>query len=349
MTVIGLDLHKRYITACAMTEDGEILAEQRRVVPEVAALEAFFVGLPAPLTVAMEATLYWAWLHDHLVARGITVQVAHAYQVKLIWQARAKTDPIDARKLAELARTHLLPTVWVAGPELRGQRKLLRGRAYLVRLRTSVKNRIHGHLMAENCRTAVTDVYGKAGRAWLATLPLPVATRLQVDLLLEVIDALNVRLKRMDRDVARHEPLALQLQTVPGIGVFGAMLLLAEIGSIERFASSHELAAYAGLVPSTHSSGGKTAHGTVGRAGNRWLKWILIEAVQALKLAPGPIGAQYQRLLRAKGKQKATVAAARKLCGYLFWMLKEGWTYEQWLLQYHELEVRPTQRMGTAA
>jgi len=165
MTVIGLDLHKRFITACAMTEDGAVLAEQRRVVPEVVALEAFFAGLPAPLTVAMEATLYWAWLHDQLVARGITVQVAHAYQVKLIWQARANTDPIDARKLAELARTHLLPTVWVGGPELRGQRKLLRGRAYLVRLRTSVKNRIHGHLMAENCRTAVTDVYGKAGRA----------------------------------------------------------------------------------------------------------------------------------------------------------------------------------------
>ncbi len=78
MTVIGLDLHKRYITACAMTDDGEVLAEQRHVVPEVAALEAFFRGLPEPLTVAMEATLYWAWLHDQLVARGIAVQVAHA-------------------------------------------------------------------------------------------------------------------------------------------------------------------------------------------------------------------------------------------------------------------------------
>jgi len=186
----------------------------------------------------------------------------------------------------------------------------------------------------------------------LKTLPLATATRLQVDLLLEVIDALNVRIKRMDRDVARfarHDAVAQQLQTVPGIGVFGAMLFLAEIGPVSRFRSSHELAAYAGLVPSTHSSGGKTAHGTVSRAGTRWLKWILIEAVQALKLAPGPIGAPYQRFVRAKGKQKATVAAARKLCCYLFWMLKEGGTYEQWLLQHHELEVRPTQRMGSAA
>lgn len=53
MTVIGLDLHKRYITACAMTEDGEILAGQRRVPPDLAALDAFFAGRPAPLTVTI--------------------------------------------------------------------------------------------------------------------------------------------------------------------------------------------------------------------------------------------------------------------------------------------------------
>ena len=352
MTVVGLDLHKRYVTACAMDEAGSVLAEQRRLLPEWEVLEGFLSTLPAPVTVALEGTLYWAWLHDHLVAGGYAVKVAHAYQVKLIWAARAKTDPIDARKLAELTRVNLLPTIWVADPETRARRKLLRGRAYLVRMRTQVKNRIHGHLTAENCRTATTDIYGVAGRAWLATLPLPPAVRLQVDLLLEVIDSLNVRIKRLDREVAktaRHDPQAELLQTVPGIGVFGAMLILAELGSLARFRSSHELAAYAGLVPSTRSSGGKTTHGSVAHSGSAWLKWILIEAVQALKLAPGPIGAHYQKLLRAKGKQKAAVAAARKLVCYLYWMLKEGWTYEEWLQQHHELEVRPRQHMGSAA
>jgi transposase len=68
----------------------------------------------------MEATRYWAWLHDQLTAAGIGAVAAHPYQVKLIWQARCKTDPIDARKLAELLRTNLLPTV--LGPERRGAR-----------------------------------------------------------------------------------------------------------------------------------------------------------------------------------------------------------------------------------
>jgi transposase len=174
-----------------------------------------------------------------------------------------------------------------------------------VRLRTRIKNRIHGYLTAENCRCLVTDLYGKAGRAWLQAVRLPEISRLQVDLLVEMLDALDVRIRRLDQRVQRtvkQDAIAERLQTVPGIGPFGALLLLAEIGRIDRFASSHQLTAYAGLVPSTRSSGDKTTHGTVGAEGSPWLKWILIEIVQTLKLAPGPIGRHYQKLLRSKGK-----------------------------------------------
>lgn len=347
MTWVGLDLHKRYITVCALDDAGTILAEHRRLPADDTALLAWLGNLPAPVTVAMEATVYWAWLHDRLTAAGYAAVVAHPRQVKLIWHARCKTDPIDARKLAELARTNLLPAIWIPDAEARSRRKLLRGRAYLVRLRTRVKNRIHGYLTAENCCCLFTDLYGKAGRAWLQAVPLPEGSRLQVDLLLETLDFLEIRIGRLDqriRRTVRQDAVAERLQSVPGIGPFSALLLLAEIGRIDRFASSHQLAAYAGLVPSTRSSGDKTTHGSVGSEGSPWLKWVLIEIVQTLKLAPGPIGRQYQKLLRSKGKAKATVAAARKLCCYLYWMLKEGWGYEEWLRQ-HELGVRPEQAL----
>jgi transposase len=349
---VGLDLHKRYITACALDDGGRIVAEHRRLPPDVPALAEWLQALGSAVTVAMEATLYWAWLHDQLSAAGMAAVAAHPYQVKLIWQARCKTDPIDARKLAELLRTNLLPTVWVPDAEVRARRKLLRGRAYLVRVRTQLKNRIHGHLTAENLRTTVTDLYGRAGRAWLSSVALSPAGRVQVDLLLELVDALDARIRSLDDRVKRlvqGDPVAQRLQTWPGIGTFGAALLLAEIGTIVRFRSAHELAAYAGLTPSTQSSGDKTRHGGVGRAGSPWLKWLLIEIVQSLKLAPGPVGQHYQKLLRAKGKPKATVAAARKLCCYLYWCLTEGWSYEEWLRQHERSEVRPVQSLGSAA
>lgn len=355
MTTVGLDLHKHYITACALDANGRVIAERRRLRPDLDELLSFVAAFGAPVTIAMEATLYWAWLEQHLRTGGYTVEVAHAHQVKLIWQARAKTDPIDAYKLAELSRVHCFPAIWIADPETRARRVLLRGRAQLVRVRTQLKNRIHGLLVSVNCRWERSDLYGVAGRAWLAALALPPAVRQQVDIYLEVLDEMTTRIKRLDRAVlvaAKAEPRAAQLQTVPGIGPFGALLILAEIGSVTRFRTSHELAAFAGLTPTTRSSGDKTTHGSVGRSGSPWLKWILIETVQALKLAPGPIGVHYAHLVRAKGKQKATVAAARKLCCYLFWMLVNGWTYDEWLTQHehhHELGVRPRQRMGSAA
>lgn len=352
MLWVGLDLHKRYITACVVDEAGQVVAEHRRLAPEASVLIPWLQALGSPVTVGMEATLYWAWLYDQLSAVGIPAQAAHPYQVKLIWQTRCKTDAVDARKLADLLRTQLLPAVWVPTGEIRAHRKLLRGRAYLVRLRTSVKNRIHGQLTAENHRCPQADLYGRAGRAWLATVPLSAMGRVQVDLLLELVDELTERIGRLDGRVKRlvqEDPVAQRLMTWPGIGAFGAALLLAEIGTVRRFRSAHELAAYAGLTPSTQSSGDKTRHGGVGRAGSPWLKWILIEIVQSLKLAPGPVGMQYQKLLRAKGKAKATVAAARKLCCYLYWCLKEDWSYEEWLQQYVKREVRPMHSLGSAA
>ena len=172
----------------------------------------------------MEATLYWAWLTDRLEATGVTVQVAHAYQVKLIWQARSKTDPIDARKLAELLRTHLLPTIWVADAATRARRQLLRGRAFLVRQRTQLKNRSHGHLVAEHHDCPTTDLYGKAGRTWLASVALSPALREQVDLLLRLVDVLTQEIQALDHRVKRAahgNAVARQLQRFPVWGRSG--------------------------------------------------------------------------------------------------------------------------------
>src|SRR6184192_1810069 len=321
MYYVGLDLHKKYITGCALDSQGAVVATERRLPPVLATVLSWLAPVGQPAAVALEATLYWAWLHDRLTAAGYQVAVAHPQQVKLICHARCKTDPVDARKLADLLRTDLLPAIWIPDAATRARRTLLRGRAWVVRTRTRVKARIQAYLAAENERVPVSDLFSRGGRAWLATVALPPEVRSQVD----------------------------RLQTIPGIGPFGALLLLAEIGTITRFGSSHELAAYAGLVPSTRSSGGKTAHGSVGPAGSAWLKWLFVEAVQTLKRQPGPVRSQYERLLRAKGKPKATVAAARKLCCYVYWMMKEGRSYDDWLRQRHQREVRPIQAVASVA
>ena len=154
---------------------------------------------------------------------------------------------------------------------------------------------------------------------------------------------------RSGRQAAAPAPDAQRLQSIPGIGAFGAALLLAEIGAIGRFLSAHELAAYAGLVPSTRSSGDKTAHGGVGQASNHWLKWILIEAVPTLRQVPGPVRFHFERLLRAKGKPTATVAAARKLSTYIYWMWTQGLSYPAWLEAETKRAGCPMQTLASSA
>jgi transposase len=335
MYYAGLDLHRKYFTLCVLTSEGHVVCDHRRLPAELEPLLSLLREVGGPVTVTVEATLQWAWLHDRLTAAGFTV----------------KTDPIDARKLAELTRVNLLPSIWVPSPEVRSWRQLIRGRAALVRWRTRAKNRIHGCLAAENLRVATTDLFGRAGREWLAHAPVSPMARRDIEVQLAVITALETQITGYDTDVKRiaKHPAAQRLQTIPGIGVFGAALLLAEIGTIQRFHSAHELAAYAGLVPSTRSSGDKTSHGGVSGASNHWLKWILIEAVQTLKQVPGPVRFHYERLLCAKGKPKATVAAARKLCTYIYWMGTPGLTYAAWL----EIEPKrvgcPMQTLASSA
>jgi transposase len=180
---------------------------------------------------------------------------------------------------------------------------------------------------------------------------LPAIVRRHVNRLRENQALLTTQSQSLDRhskDTVQRDATGRRLQTIPGVGPFGALLLHAEIGPISRFHSAQELAACAGLVPSTHSSGGKTRHGTIGR-GDPWLKWLLVEALQTLKLAPGPVGDHYTKLLRAKGKPTATVAAARKFCTCLYWMPTEEWSYTEWLRHHDRSEVRPAQPPGSAA
>jgi transposase len=115
-TFVGLDLHERYITACALDATGGIIAEIRQLATSLDSVASWVAALPAPVSVAMEPTLYWEWLVARLQEAGYEAyeaQVADAYQLKLIWQARVKTDIIDARKIAELLRTNLLPAIWL--------------------------------------------------------------------------------------------------------------------------------------------------------------------------------------------------------------------------------------------
>jgi transposase len=117
------------------------------------------------------------------------------------------------------------------------------------------------------------------------------------------------------------------LKTIPGIRDFFARLVDAEIDDISRFPNPKKLAACAGLVPSTYSSGGKTYHGRIITQGNKWLRWAFVEAVGPAIASDTQLRAQYDHL-KFRGINKARVAIARKLLTIAFQILRDQRAYE---------------------
>ena len=163
-------------------------------------------------------------------------------------------------------------------------RLLVRLRITLGRQRARAKNQLQAVLHQEGFKKPVTDVFGKRGRAWLAGLELSVAGRLVVETWLREVDHLDVELGAQTRELermARADARARFLQTVPGIGAYAAMVILAELGDVERFGNKRALASYAGLTPvvrsrrASASEAGLPTRDRTRCAGSccRWRRW----------------------------------------------------------------------------
>jgi transposase len=163
----GLDVHRDFCEV-AIAADGEIRSAGR-IPTRVAALELFAQSLVPGDEVALEATSGTDRIVSVLQRHGVRVVVANTRKLKSITDARAKTDSLDARKLAKLLVSGLLDEVWTPDERTRTLRRLTNRRERIVRARTRAKNEAHGVLGRNLCeRPPVTDAFGKAGRRWLA-------------------------------------------------------------------------------------------------------------------------------------------------------------------------------------
>jgi transposase len=209
----------------------------------------------------------------------------------------------------------------------------------LVRLRTRVKNRIHGTLARHNVQVPGADLFGVGARLQLcARLPdLPVHSREAIEQELATLDFLEMQIESAERrleSIMKVSAEADLLKTLPCVGKILSMVLMLEIGRVDRFPTAQHLASYAGLVPRVHSSGGRTRMGQVCGNVNRNLKWAFVETgslvvLNQRGLAGTHVVRLYQRIKRAKNHQKAVVAIARHLAEAAWWVLTKQEVYRE--------------------
>jgi transposase len=323
MVYVGMDIHRKRSQVAILTEQGEEVLNRN-----VSSLPGEIAAVLGPLSpgtkVAFEATRGWGWLAELLEELQLEAHLAHPKGCKAIASARLKNDRVDARILAHLLRTDLLPEAWLAPRETRDLRQLLRHRAWLVRSSTALKSRVHA-VLADQGIHPDRELWYRPGRAWLESLSLPPLQRSIVDDCLTLIDAVAAPVARLDGEIAalaKPDPRIEALQVLPGVGRLTAMMLLAEIGDVSRFPTARKLCAWAGLTPVVRNSDRVVRHGHISKQGSPWARWALVEAAQVAKRRP-PFIDTYAQIARRRGRNIATVAVARKLLARSFHILKE--------------------------
>jgi len=333
MNYMGIDHHKQYSYITLMDDVGEVI-KSGKVSNYRSEVEKFLVGT-RDIEAVVEAGRSSYTMVDLLDEIGIDVTIAHPKEVKAIARARIKTDKRDSYILAHLLRADLIPEVYKRTRENRLYQRILRQRAFYVGSITRVKNRIRALIaqQGEGVReeaSRVKNLFGTKGMKVLVGLDLPESERKLLGALVKTYRHQDESRKETNGLVEKlylEIPEAKHIHTVPGFGVFLSVLVAVEIADIGRFENVGKLHAYAGVIPSTHSSGERSYHGRIIKEGNRWLRWAVVEAVWPAIRADFDIRCYYERLKKRKCSNSAKVATARRLLTIIYRMLKENRAY----------------------
>jgi len=333
MNYMGIDHHKQY-SHLTLLDNGGKQVKSGRVWNTEREVRGFLEGKEGETRAVIEAGRTSYVMVDLMKDLGVDIRMAHASEVKAIAKAKIKTDKRDSKILADLLRADLIPEVYLRSQANRVAQRVLRHRAFYVGMRTRVKNKIRV-LFAQQSLEAqeasrIESFFSRKGLEVLKGLEMPSFDRDLLDNLLSLYQHLEERIKESDGLVEQlYEQLreAQLIRTIPGFGPFLSVLAAVEIADINRFKSVSKLHAYAGVIPSTHSSGARTYHGKIIKAGNVWLRWAAVEAVYPACVGDFDIRLFYQRKARRKAANIAKVATARRLLTIIYRVLREQREY----------------------
>lgn len=332
---IGLDVGDRTTHFCVLDSKDDIEA-RGKFATKRGEVRSALKRWPGALVV-LEAGSQSPWMSRALHADGHVVHVADPRRVELLSKDPRKSDRRDAEMLARLGRLgpKLIGKVFHRGEQAQADLSIIRSRDLVVRLRTSIVLQIRSLSKAFGCGLPVasTPAFSNKVRELVPAILLPA-----INPLLDLLDSLSAVIKQFDHqlaEVARQRyPEAERLQQVPGVGPITSIAFVLSIEDPARFASSRRVGSWLGLCPRSHASGDKDPDLPISKAGDRYLRRLLVQCAQCLlhrgkKCDLKRFG---ERLLERSGsggsRRKAIVATARKLAVLLHALLRSGAAYD---------------------
>jgi transposase len=310
VSTIGLDIAKSVFQVHGVDGAGTVVMRKR--ISRAKVLE-FFGGL-SPCLVGIEACPSAHHWSRGLQALGHTVRLMPPSYVKA-YLKRSKNDANDAAAICEAVTRPSMRFVPTKSEQQQAGLMLHRSRQLLVRQRTMLSNAIRGH-MAE---LGIISAQGRNGTAELLQVianaeddRIPPVARFCLEMLARQYVTITAEVGSIDKRIhAWHRSCeeSRRLEEIPGIGPIVATALVAEIGDWQQFRSGRNLAAWIGLVPKQHSTGGKDRLGRITKQGNRYLRWLLVAGAMAVIRHARQRGTKQLWLIRIMARRPTKVAA----------------------------------------
>jgi transposase len=336
-TYIGVDLGDRKHHVCVTDKDGAILKEFS-ITNNRAALTQLCNDHP-DAAVALEVGGHSPWISRELKSNGMHVTVANARKLRAIYQNDRKCDRFDAQILAKLLRADpdLLSPIQHGSEQAQKDLVAIKVRASLVRQRTGMVNTLRGVVKSMGLRipSSSSEAFHLRAKEFLADQP---ALEPAIAPALKALESLTEQIRSYEKaieEAARTDhPQALKLRQIPSIGPITSLAFVLAIEDPGRFEDPRDVGAYLGLVPRRDQSGNTDKQLPISKAGNNYLRQLLVQCAQYLIGHFGPDCALREQGLKlvAKGgkaaKKKATIAVARKLAVMMVAMWQKGSEYE---------------------
>ena len=318
---------------CILDAEGKVLVHRN-----ICCNPAEFLKVIDPfregLVVGVECMFSWYWLFDLCRKEKIEFALGHALYMKAIHGGKAKSDKIDAHKIAALLRGGTFPVAYGYPPAMRATRDLLRRRNFLVRRRADLMAHIQNTVIQYNLPELGFNLSGESNRHQVAELFTDPEVRKIIEIDVAMIDSYDDVLKILELDIEKtakqHDKHSLLLlRSILGVGPILSLVLLYEIHDINRFETVQQFASYCRLVKCRHESAGKKKGTGGAKIGNAHLKWAFSEAALLFIRYNAPAKILVENLTKIHGKGKALSILAHKLARAVFHMLKNNKPFDR--------------------
>ena len=333
---IGIDISSKEFIVHAVNGKKKVVLRGEKIKPTRQGLKRMLDSLGSEQKVVVfEAGNQLKWIALYLKSRkDIELHVVHPNELKWIHQSSKKTDKVDARKMAELARIDGLPRkVHIVEGKIRNLRELIAARVNIMRKRVALINSIHGYMKQEGVKLPTGFFQSKNWQDDILKIKVGGTRKIIIKNFMYSLEQMRLAEEGIEEEIYKVEDQRLELlESIPSIGKMASRVILSALDDANRFDNKKAVAKYGALTPRVYQSGDKTHLGRIGRDGRHELRRVLLQCSHTINRmsknhSAKPLYDFSQKIVKKRNKKIAAVATSRKLLTIAYGVLKSGESY----------------------